>query len=579
MDDQPLGRLAAQVGPPIRVTEELEAVSVTEPLPGVYVYDFGQNASGRARLKVSGPRGTRIQIRFAEVLKPDGNIYTDNYRSARATDVYVLKGGGEEVWEPRFTYRGFRYAELTGYPSAPPKDALTARVLHSAPPMAGTFECSHELINRIHGNIVWGQRSNLHSVPTDCPQRDERLGWTGDVQCFAPTSCWNMEMAAFYAKWMRDLGDSQHEDGGVTDVVPGLWDPPGSPAWGDVVTVVPWTVYQFYGDTRIIEETYDSMAAWINHMRNADNDGGLFVRQGHGDWVSVENSPNKPIAGAYQYHSTNLLANMAQAIGRGSDAETYREQARAIAGEFNKRYFDTAMNSYKGGTQTANLLPLYFGITPEDRREAVARNLVQDIVDHTCHLTTGFLGTAYLMPVLTGMGHHDVAGRLAVQRTYPSWGYMVDNGATTIWERWNSNRIEEVGAGMNSFNHFCLGAVGQWFFEALAGINPAEPGFKRIVIRPRPFNGLVWAKASYPSMYGLIRSGWRIDSGKFVMEIEIPHNTSALVYVPAADAGVVTEGGRPAAQSEAVTFLRQQDGAAVYEVGSGAYRFEARIAQ
>jgi len=580
--DEPIDVLRAQYGPTLQVTEELAPVSVNEVAEGhehehehgirkgVYVYDFGQNMAGRVRLNVQGQAGTRVQLRFAEILLPDGSIYTDNYRSARATDVYFCKGQGEETWEPRFTYRGFRYAELTGYPGKPDKETLLARVLHSAPPMAGTFECSNDLINRVNRNILWGQRSNMHSVPTDCPQRDERLGWTGDAQVFGPTSCWNMDMAGFYTKWLHDLTDSQAEDGAMTDVAPCLGWKAAAPAWGDVIAVQPWTVYLFYGDTRVIEQNYNATVAWVEYMRRHAKEGVLYDREGYADWVPVVPSPKKPVGAAYYHYSTKLLAQMAAAIGRNDDAAKYGALADRIAQAFNEAYLDESTNTYPDNTQTACILPLCFGIVPEERRAAVFEHLVADIAERDYHLTTGFLGTAYLMRTLTDMGGHDIAYRLAVQRTYPSWGHMVEKGGTTIWERWNSDRYEEVGPGMNSFNHFALGSVGQWYYEALAGINPdpERPGFKHIIIRPRPAGDLTWVRAAYPSMHGLIRSQWRIDSGQFVLDIQIPANTSATVYVPAKKQADVTGD----VDAPSVTFLRMEDEAAVYRVAGGTYR-------
>lgn len=548
-----LGTLVAQTGPPIRVTDELSAVAITQPAPGVFVYDFGQNASGRPRLKVHGPKGARVQIRHAEILQPGGHIYTANYRGAKATDVYVLKGEGEEIWEPVFTYRGFRYAELTGFPGTPGKDALVMRVMNAAAPMIGSFACSEEIINRIQKNILWGARSNFYSVPTDCPQRDERLGWTGDAQLFMATGCLNMDLAGYLTKWMRDLDDSRTAEGAITDVVPALNAGPGAPAWADVAVVVPWDLYTYYGDTRIIESSYPAMTGWVEYMRkHATN--GMWDQEGYGDWVPVTPSPKKPIASAYQYYSTSLLASMARAIGKTADADAYAGQAEALRKPFADRYFNARKNQYEGKTQTANLLPLWFGLTPEDRREAVADNIVKDIVKRKYHLSTGFLGTAYLMPVLSTYGKDDVAWKLAVQTSSPSWGHMAEAGGTTIWERWNSDQYEEVGPGMNSFNHFAFGTVGQWYYEYLAGIRPAAPGFKRILIAPHTV-GPAWVKASFASMYGPIRCEWHKE-GAFTMEVEIPANTTAKVVTPV-----------PCAADG------QAGSATQFELGAGTYRF------
>jgi len=595
--DVPAFRLVAEACEPIRVTEERIAMAVTSPTPGAFVFDFGQNLAGFVRLRVRGPRGTAVVIRFAEVANPDGTLYHDNYRSAKATDVYVLRGDDEgEVWEPRFTYRGFRYAEVTGYPGDPPRDALVACVVHTDAPFAGSFRCSEPLLERICENLRWGLRSNLYSVPTDCPQRDERLGWMGDAQAFAPTACWNMDLARFFAKWMRDITDSQAEDGHVTDVAPrAMLSGPAAPGWGDAVTVIPWTTYLFYGDRRILEENFDAMRRWVEYMRAHAPDGLYQPEHGHrkwgyGDWVAVEDSPAEPIATAYYYRSTHLLARAAAVLGREDDAREYRELASRIADAFNARFLERERSLYPGGTQTSAVLPLAFGMVPHDREEAVVANLAANVREHDDHLTTGFLGTAQLLPVLSRGGRHDLAFRLAMQRSYPSWGYMVDRGATTIWERWNSDRIGEVGPGMNSFNHFAFGSVGEWFFEWLAGIriDEAHPGFMRFEIRPMPVDALAWAQAEHRSPYGLVRSAWWRRDGRFHLDVTVPPNTRAKVWLPSPSGEgrlEVWEGGetvfRGGAEREAlpevegVRFLGEEAGSTVFDVGAGDYRFSS----
>ncbi|UCD27823.1 MAG: family 78 glycoside hydrolase catalytic domain [Planctomycetota bacterium] len=585
--DEPVDTLVPQQSETIQITQELKPTQIFQSTPGVYVFDFGQNAVGWVRLKVKGKRGTKIRLRFAEILLPGSKLYRENLRSAEATDYYILKGEGEEIWEPRFTYHGFRYCEVVGYPGEPKEDDLTLCVVHSAAPEAGKFECSNWLINRIYENITWGQRSNMHSVPTDCPQRDERLGWMGDAQAFAPTACWNREMASFFSKWMHDITDSQDEkEGYVTDVAPvAVVTGPAKPGWGDAVVVVPWIIYQFYGDTRIIEENYEAMVAWVEYMRrNSKNH--IYDRKGYGDWVPVVKSPAEPIGSAYYYYSTRLLSRMAGIIGKEKDADKYAQLADRIADAFHEKYF--GMESfdawYSSGTQTMCLLPLVFGITPRDHQKAVVGHIVEDIKARGNHLSTGFLGTAVLMGALTEYGYHDLAYALATQTTYPSWGYMVRNGATTVWERWDTDK---QGPGMNSRNHFAFGAVGQWFFEALAGINvdPAHPGFKRIIIRPRPAGDLLWARASYPSMYGEIDSEWKRCEKALRLKISLPANTSAVVYVPTLGKGNITisEGsenvlrdGRQAARVAGVTLLRLEEDSAVFDVEAGQYEFVVR---
>ncbi|HPD30856.1 MAG TPA: family 78 glycoside hydrolase catalytic domain [Phycisphaerae bacterium] len=567
------GKLVAEQCEPIRVTEELRAVQITEPAAGVYVFDFGQNAAGYVRLSVRGPRGTWIRLRFAEILRPDGQLYRDNLRAAEATDYYILKGEGQEIWEPTFTYHGFRYCEVTGYPGKPTVDSLAFRVLHSAAAPAGRFECSNPLLNQIWRNVTWSQRSNMYSVWTDCPQRDERMGWTGDAVAMAPTACWNMHMARFFTKWMRDLTDGQGEDGGVPDIAPAVYGSgAGSPGWSDAITTVPWTVYQFYGDKGILEENYEAMTRWVEFMGRHSKDH-LYQRDGYGDWIAPAQSPKPPMAAAYYYHSTDLLAKAAAAIGRTDDARKYADLAGRIAEAFNHAYFDKQTRQYQGSTQTANVLPLYFGLVPPAETAAVVQNVVRDIESRGDHLSTGFQGTAYLMPVLARYGQQEVAYRLAVQTTYPSWGYMVKQGATTIWELWDADKR---GPEMNSRNHAALGAVGRWFFEGLAGINidPAEPGFRHIIVRPTPVGGLTSVEAEYESIRGLVASRWRAEGERFTLNVVVPVGSRATVFLPAAKASRVTETGRPVESAGGVHLVREEGGAVVCEIGSGSYEFE-----
>ncbi|MBD3176204.1 MAG: Bacterial alpha-L-rhamnosidase, partial [Armatimonadia bacterium] len=460
-------------------------------------------------------------------------IYTDNYRSARVTDTYILKGDGVEVWEPRFTYRGFRYAQVTGLPEAPTEQTLVARVAHTASPWIGEFECSSDLIGEIQQNVRWGQRSNMHSVPTDCPQRDERLGWMGDALIFVETGCWNMDWQRFLEKWMNDIEDSQSEAGAFTDVAPVLGGGPASPGWGDAGVVAPYTTWLYYADERILESHYDAMVAWVEFMRERAPDN-LYEREGYGDWIAVEGSPKKPIGAAYYYFSTKLVAEIAEVLGREGDAAAYSALAREIRDAFNAAYYDEATGQYPGGTQASYVLPLYMGLVPDDQRGRVEQNLLDKIAEDDYHPTTGFLGTAYLLPVLSEMGAHDVAARMITQETYPSWGYMVRQGATTIWELWNS---DTAGPGMNSRNHFALGSVGRWFYEGLAGIrpDPQAPGFEHFEVAPEPGGGLTWAEASYDSPRGEIHSRWEINGESFELTVTVPPNASATVIVPGED--------------------------------------------
>ncbi len=579
--------LVAQPDEGIRVTEELEARSVTEPERGRYVFDLGRNMVGWVRLKVEGEAGTEITLRHAEVLNPDGTIYTTNLRSARATDHYVLKGEGEEIFEPRFTFHGFRYVEVTGYPGEPPLGAITGRVVHSATPPSGSFECSNLLVNELQENIVWGQRGNFLSVPTDCPQRDERLGWMGDAQVFVRTASFNMDVAAFFEKWMADVEDAQSPDGAFPDVAPllrgsGLIDLRwGAPAWGDAGVIVPWTIYRTYDDARIVERHYDAMARWMEYLYRANPD--LIRKNGlgnnYGDWLSPkgDRTPKDLLATAYWAYDAKLMAEMAGATGRHEDARDYGDLNDRIIAAFNETYVYPD-GRIEGDTQTCYLLALHMGLLPEEPRSAAAEHLVRTIEREDWHLSTGFVGVGYLCPVLTEAGFTDVAYRLLENETYPSWGYTVKNGATTIWERWDG-WTEENGfqsPNMNSFNHYSLGSVGEWLYRYVAGIDLGSPGYGRIVIRPRPGGSLTHARAEYDSVRGRISSFWRIEGDRFVLEALVPPNINATVYVPTTHD--VSEGGRPVEEADGVEIVRAGEGETVLDVGSGRYEFAGRMA-
>jgi len=569
-------RLVAQMAPPVRRTQELKPKAVSEPTPGAFVFDMGQNMVGWARLKVKGEAGTTITLRFAEMLNPDGTIYTTNYRSAKCTDHYTLKGTGEEVYEPLFTFRGFRYVEVTGYPGKPGLDAVTGVVVHSDMPLTGRFECSSTMLNQLQSNIVWGQRGNFLTVPTDCPQRDERLGWTGDAQIFARTAAFNMDVAGFFTKWLVDLEDAQRPDGAFTDVAPFVAAGAGTAAWGDAGTVCPWTMYVCYADKRVIERHYAAMAKWIEYLKNHSR-GLLRPAEGYGDWLSINaDTPKDVLATAFFAYSTRLLSRMARAIGRDEDAAKYEDLFQQIKSAFNKAYVDDNAR-IKGDTQTCYVLALYFDLLPEEKRPAAAKHLVEDIMRRDWHLSTGFVGTAYLLHVLTDAGYLDVAYRLLNNDTFPSWGFTIKHGATTIWERWDGWTPDKgfQDPGMNSFNHYAFGAVGQWMYETAAGLglDPDAPGGKHLVIRPRPGGGLTHAKAELMTMYGAAVSAWRLDGARLALTVTVPANATATVYVPCRDAEAVTEGGKALSEAEGVELIRSDQGVAVLKVGSGTYEF------
>ena len=577
--EAPALALEAQVGPPVVVTEELVPVSVTEVRPGVAVFDMGQNMVGWVRLRVKGEAGTEVRLRFAEVLSPDGTIYTAGLRRAMQTDVYRLRGEpGGEVFEPHFTFHGFRYVEVTGYPGIPDLGAITGRVIHSDAPRTGRLVTSDARVNRLESNILWSQRGNFVSVPTDCPQRDERLGWTGDALIFIPTACFHMDVASFFTKWLIDLNDGQQPSGAYPHVAPYLsLLGAGSAAWGDAGVFVPWTLWQRYGDRALIERYFVPMCRWVDYLR--ENTTGLIrPAQGYGDWLNLQDdTPKDLVSTAYFAFSAHLLSRMAAVIGREADARAYGTLYREVADAFCRAYVrdDGQVGT---GSQTGYVLALHFGLLPTALRPLAARHLVAAIEARDWHLSTGFVGTAYLLPVLSENGYHDVAVKLLSTDSFPSWLYEVVHGATTMWERWDG-WTEARGfqdAGMNSFNHYAYGAVGDWLVRYLAGIelDAGSPSGRHWVIRPRPGDGIDRVAASYRSIQGTVACAWSREGGTLRLEVEIPANTTATVFVPSAEGPeAVREGIRPAVGAEGVTLAGQQGEAAVFTVGSGRYVF------
>jgi alpha-L-rhamnosidase len=559
---------------PIRVTEELRPVSVTERKPGVHVVDFGQNMVGWVRLQVEGEAGTTVRLRFAEMLEDDGSLHLANLRTARPQETYVLRGGGREVFEPRFTFHGFRYVEVEGLAKAP---ALVGRVVHSDTPRTGRFECSSELVNQLWHNVTWGQRGNFLSVPTDCPQRDERLGWLADAQVFLPSAALNMDVAAFITKWGDDILDAQAAEGAYPDVAPRLGaERDGAPAWGDAGIIVPWTIYQRYGDVRILERHWDAMERYVAYLVRHNPD--LLWRSrrhnDYGDWLSVgADTPREVLATAYFAYDAKLMARIAGVLGRGDREAHYERLYRDIAAAFNRAYVRED-GFIEGDTQTVYLLALHMDLIPHGLRERAAERLVADVERHDWHLTTGFVGVGLLCPVLTEAGYADVAYRLLLNETFPSWGYSIRHGATTIWERWDG-WTEESGFQtplMNSFNHYSLGSVAQWLYEYVAGIRlaPERSGYEHVVIAPTP-GALEHAEAAFRSVRGEIRSAWRQTDGGFAVSVEVPANVTATVMLP--DGGEVREGGVDAQSAPGVHALRRDNGSWLVEIGSGTYDF------
>ena len=586
-------KLVASAGPAVKVIEEIKPVKVLKTAAGETVLDMGQNMVGWVRFRVTAPAGTTITLRHAEVLDSKGGFYTENLRSAKEAIRYTTKGQGTEVYQPHFSFQGFRYVAVSGWPGEVKSEDFKGVVVHSAMARTGTFESSSALLNQLQHNIIWGQKGNFLDVPTDCPQRDERLGWTGDAQVFARTAAFNHDTAGFFTKWLKDVALDQEDDGAVPFVVPNVLThgtrkgAAASAGWADVAIVVPWTVYQAYGDKRILEEQYPSMRAWVEYMRRQAGEKYIWSTGfSFGDWLAFATTdadyPGATtdkdfIQTAYFARSTELLAKTAEVLGKKEDAAEYSALVEKIKSAF-QREFVTPNGRLSSNTQTAYALALAFELLPEAMRPEAAARLAADVRKFG-HLTTGFLGTPVLCQTLSDYGYLDEAYMLLNRTEYPSWLYPVTKGATTIWERWDG--IKPDGSfqdpGMNSLNHYAYGAIGEWMYRVVAGIeiDEKQPGYKHILVQPRPGGGLAYAKASVESMYGRVASGWEIAEGKLTLRIEVPANTTATVQLPKAKLHEVSEGGMPLGGRTDITGARQMGDTVVLEVGSGTYVFES----
>jgi alpha-L-rhamnosidase len=581
----PGGRLEAQMLEPARITQVLAPVSISQTRPGVYLVDFGQNFYGQVRLRASAPAGTVVKIRQAYSLNADGSLRSQDNRSALATDTYIFKGVGVETWNPRFRGQGFRRVEVTGLPGKVTADQFEGLVVENSLDPVGTFECTIPLLNHIYRNMRWGQRMYLRNgVPLD-PDRDERQGWLGDPAKDSEGEAFNFNVAAFYDKWLEDIRLDQQPEGKQSDVSPAYWAfYSGDIVWPSVLTIVPDWYYSFYGDRRILEVNYDAMKNWVDYCLRQLKPDYTLDKAIYADWCDTSSmdarhrdtgSTSKPLVGtAYCYLNAKLMARTAQRLSKPEDKEHYAEVAAKVREGFNKRFLNPQTAKYESETQTSYVLPLAFGLVPEDLRPKVIQNLVDDImVQHHGYLTVGLVGMQWLMETLTETGHADAALTLATRTERPSWGYMISKGATTIWERWD---MDTRDPGMNSEALLIqTGDLNTWFFQSLAGINydAEHPGFKNIVMRPHLVPGLMYAKGSLDSPQGKVTSNWQLQNGKFQWDMVVPPNATATVYVPAKEQDAVTESGKPAGGSAGVKFLRMENGAAVYDIGSGSYSF------
>ena len=591
-EDFPMTNLIATCNEPVRKHETFPALRVITTPKGEQVLDFGQNLVGWVVVRVKGHPADSLRLSHAEVLDKQGNFYTDNLRKAKAQDIYILGSrqnaadSGYEVFEPHFTFHGFRYVRVEGWNGPIDLHAFTAVALYSDMPKTGTFTCSDPLINQLQHNIEWGQQGNFLDVPTDCPQRDERLGWTGDAQVFSRTAAFNRGVENFFTKWLKDVAADQLPSGAVPFVIPNVTGNGTSAGWADVATIIPWNVYLAYGDQRVLENQYPSMKAWVEYIRAQAKDDLWNTGFDFGDWLFYRPFDDNDgrsavtdkylIAQCFYAHSTQLLINAADVLGKKDDVAAYSALLKRIKTAFLHEYV-TPSGRLVSGTQTAYVLALQFDMLPEELREQAVQRLVKNIQDYNYHLTTGFLGTPYLCHVLSDFGYVSVAYRLLMQDTYPSWLYPVKMGATTIWERWDGIKPDSTfeTAGMNSFNHYAYGAIGDWMYRVIAGIDTyaADPGYHHSRIDPHPGGGLTEASADLQTGYGLLSSHWRMNGDTLLMDLVIPANTTSSVYIPAPDNGLITESGHPLATVREITVESVGHGYLVVRVGSGEYHF------
>lgn len=576
----PGGRMQAQMIEPMRVVEEIKPVSV-KPVSGGYIVDMGQSFYGNVRIKVRGPKGTRIHLTSAYSLNEEGNLRVRDNREATCTDTYIMKGQGEEIWAPRFKGQGFRRVWVRGWPGVPTVDNFVGQVLSMDLPETGKFSCSDPLINQIYSNNRWTQRMYLRSVPMD-PDRDERQGWTGDQNQNVLSYSYSWNVYPFFRKWIEDIRLDQLENGLLPAVSPTFWKfYPYGHIWPSGITLIPEILHTQYGDSSVILESYDVAHKWMDLLerRRLDQDG-IFLKGDWGDWQEVsvnigkgKSTPVVYIETAYFYHHCQLMEKTAVELNRPADAQHYRELGEKTKAAFNKKFFNHKTAVYAKGAQTSYALAIMFDLVPAASRERVIQNFIDSImVQSTGHPSSGMVGMQWIFQTLDKIDRNDVALTMLQKKTFPSWGYMISKGATSIWEKWNS---DTAGPGMNSQGLLFLGGnINAWLFESLAGLrpDPANPGFKNIVFKPHPMGNITFAKASYQSPYGKVVSDWKIEAGKFIWKVSVPPNSTATIYVPAKASSDVTVNGQALTKADHVTFLRMENNRAVLKVSSGNYR-------
>jgi alpha-L-rhamnosidase len=567
--DTPKAELFSQMMPAIEITE-IRIPTKTEPKPGMMVFDMKQNFTGWVRVALKGKKGTKVKIRFSEELYDDGTLnYTCNER-AKATVEYTMKGGETEYYEPKFTYFGFQFVEITAEPELPVIESIEGRVVHSAIPAIGSFECSHELINKLHKATVWSQRSNTLSYPMDCPQRDERLGWFGDAQVTAEEAMFNFDMAMHYTNWLRGIKANQDEaTGDIPIISPRPYIKDDGVEWSSSYITIAWNYYKYYGDTQLLEENYDAMKRYLEFLDDI-SDNYIVPKGWIGDWGSMvegwkEGEP-KSIPTAFYYFNSTILAKIAKVLGKPDDEKHFSQLAENIKEAYNKEFFDKKTNDYNDGSQMANAFPIYLNLVPEEHKQAVFNNLVHDIVENNnTHLTTGVLGTKYMIDALTVADRSDVAWALATQTTYPSWAEMMKR-FNTVCEFWTLKQ---------SHNHVMMGSIDAWFYKTLTGINLHEdkPAYKVFTIKPFMAEGLTYAKASTETFRGTISSNWKRTENSFELSVSVPFNTKAIVYIPAKQEAIINESNASIEGGKGVTFIKYEKGYQIFEVVSGDYIF------
>ena len=587
--EYPKDNIVASDAVPVRKIEEVKPVDIFTTPQGEQVADFGQNMVGWLRLQLTGPAGHEVRLHHAEVLDKEGNFYTANLRSAKAQLSYTLKGDSIETYEPHFTFMGFRYVKVENWPGEFTPESLTGVVIHSDMEPTGTFSCSNPLLNQLQHNIRWGQKGNFLDVPTDCPQRDERMGWTGDAQAFAPAAAFNYDVAAFFRKWLQDVAADQRADGAVPHVVPHVLGTNAfaSAGWADAATIIPWQMYLAYGDPHFLEQQYESMKAWVGYMEEQAGEELLWNKGTHfGDWLFYSVNDDRSgesaitdkhfIAQAFFIHSVDLMRRAAEVLGKTDDVDYYADLHQKLKAAFLREYV-TPGGRLASNTQTAYVLALHFDLLPENQRQQAADRLVDNIRRYG-HITTGFLGTPYICHVLSRYGYIDVAYELLDRTEYPSWLYPVTMGATTIWERWDGIKPDGTfqNASMNSFNHYAYGAIGDWMYRTVAGLDLDEqqPGYQNVLIHPRPGGGLTEAIATHEGPYGAIFSGWSIDGEILTMKVTIPPNSTATVRIPDAETDQVLHNGQVLQTGAGILEIEQDGKDVLVEIGSGSYTFK-----